>query len=181
MEKVLQEKYLRLQSETKVFLKEIAALSSTTYHYKPGDEKWSISQILTHIMVAEKLSVDYMKKKSLGLDELDNAGTYEDIKLYLLRLSQRLPLKFKAPKVVLEKTPHPLSFGDLVRQWELVRADLVEFLNQFNDQTVHKKVYKHPVAGRLSVIHAIDFFIEHLNHHRPQVMRIISSVKHRQL
>jgi uncharacterized damage-inducible protein DinB len=181
MEKQLHERYNQLQTETKLLLKAIASLSSTTYHYKPGDQRWSISQILTHLMVAEKLSTDYMKKKALGLEDLDDAGVIEDLKLLILKISQRLPFKYKAPNVVLEKTPAPLSFGDLVRQWEVVRADLVQFLQKFNEQTVRRKVYKHPVAGRLSVVQALDFFTEHLNHHRPQVRRIIEEVKNNKL
>src|SRR5688572_22067642 len=114
METILHERYNDLQTETKLLLKEIASLSSATYHYKPGGERWSISQILTQLMVAEKLSTDYMKKKALGLEDLDDAGVIEDIKLLILKISQRLPFKYKAPNTVLEKTPAPLSFGDLV-------------------------------------------------------------------
>ena len=181
MEPLLNERYNHLQTETKLLLKEIASLSSATYYYKPGNERWSISQILTHVMVAEKLSTDYMKKKALGLGELDDAGVIEDLKLLILKISQRLPFRYKAPAVVLDRTPAPLSFGDLVRQWEVVRADLVQFLQQFDEQTVRRKVYKHPVAGRLSVVQALDFFAEHLNHHRPQIRRIIEEVKSKKL
>lgn len=177
MENLLEQHYQKLQTETRLLLKEVSALSTTTYHYQPAKNKWSISQILTHIMVAEKLSLAYMRKKSLGINELDEAGFFENLKLFLLRVSQRLPFRFKAPKAVLEKTPAPLSFGDLVRQWESLRNEMQEFLGQIKKENVHKKVYKHPVVGRLSVVHALQFFTEHLNHHKPQVQAIIEAVK----
>jgi uncharacterized damage-inducible protein DinB len=177
MDNLLEQHFQGLQVQTRLLLKEVSALSTTTYHYQPGKNKWSISQILTHIMVAEKLSLAYMKKKSLGMNEIDDAGFFENLKLLLLKISQRLPFRFKAPKVVLEKTPAPLSFGDLVRQWESSRSEMHGFLNQIEKKNIHKKIYKHPVVGRLSVVHAVQFFTEHLNHHKPQVLTIIEEVK----
>jgi uncharacterized damage-inducible protein DinB len=177
MENLLEQHYQELQVQTRLLLKEVSALSTTTYHHQPANNKWSISQILTHVMVAEKLSLAYMKKKSLGMNELDDAGLYENLKLFLLKISQRLPFRFKAPKAVLEKTPAPLSFGDLVRQWESLRSEMQEFLGQIKKENMHKKVYKHPVVGRLSVVHALQFFTEHLNHHKPQVLAIMEEVK----
>jgi uncharacterized damage-inducible protein DinB len=181
MENPLEQHFQKLQIQTRLLLKEVAALSTTTYHHQPAKNKWSISQILTHIMVAEKLSLSYMKKKSLGINELGDAGFYENLKLFLLKISQRLPFRFKAPKAVLEQTPAPLSFGDLVRQWESSRSELQEFLNQIEKKNIHKKIYKHPVVGRLSVIHALQFFTEHLNHHKPQVFAIIEEVKRKKI
>lgn len=164
---------LRLQSSTSTLLKEVSALSSTTYHYKPGIEKWSISQILTHLVTSEKLSVSYMKKKALGMETLDNAGMMEDLKFLALKFSQRIPLKYKAPDVVRNATPTPLSFGELVRTWEEVRSELRDFLDQVQPQDLNKKIYKHPFAGRLSAVHALRFMNEHLIHHRPQIRTII--------
>jgi len=181
MEKQFEQHYQDLQQQTKLLLKQVYSLSSTTYHYQPRENKWSISQILTHLLISEKLSLAYMKKKSLGVNEADDAGIYESLKLFLLKISQRLPLRFKAPKGVVEKTPPPLSFGDLVRQWEASRSELQAFLAQIKKENVQKKIYKHPVVGRLSAVHALQFFIEHLNHHRPQVLAIVEEVKRKKL
>jgi uncharacterized damage-inducible protein DinB len=177
----LQRSFERLQSDTKGLLKEVSALSSVTYHHKPGDGKWSISQILTHLLTSERLSVAYMKKKSLGAEQLENTGIIETIKFLLLKISQRLPLRYEAPRKVVESTPSPLSYGDLIRQWEGVRAELCEFLESIPERNVRKKIFKHPRVGMLDANHAMQFLAEHLHHHRPQIQAIIDNQRRRKL
>ena len=38
------------------------------YHFRPGN-KWSVGQILTHLLTSERMALRYMKKKSLGIFE----------------------------------------------------------------------------------------------------------------
>jgi uncharacterized damage-inducible protein DinB len=173
----LQKSFLKLQTDTKLLLKEVSALSSATYHHRPAEGKWSISQILTHVLTSEKLSLNYMKKKSLGVDGLDDTGFLEKIKFFLLALSQRIPFKYHAPKKVVEQTPPPLSYGDLVRQWEALRLELHEFLSTVKEENIRKKIYKHPRVGMLDVSQALQFLNEHLNHHKPQILAIIQEQK----
>jgi len=177
----VQKYYELLQANTKALVKDVSHLSSVTYHHKPEDGRWSISQILTHILTAERLSLEYMKKKALGIEGLDETGIVEQIKFFILTISQRIPLKYKAPKGVVQQTPPPLSFGDLVRQWEAVRTELKDFLEAIKDENVHKMIYKHPHIGRLDVIHALKFLNEHMKHHRPQIHGIIDSQKRQAL
>ncbi len=122
-----------------------------------------------------------MKKKSLGVDQLKNAGILDQIKFFLLKLSQRIPLRYKAPNKLLEQTPPPLSYGDLIRQWEAVRVELREFLDSIPDENVRKKIYKHPRAGMLDVNMALQFLAEHIHHHRPQIMAIIEDRRKKKL
>jgi uncharacterized damage-inducible protein DinB len=177
----LQRNFEKLQSETKLLLKEVSSLSSVTYHHKPADGKWSISQILTHILTSERLSLSYMRKKSLGVDELENEGILEQIKFFILKLSQRFPFRYKAPRQVIEQTPAPLSYGDLVRQWEALRLELHQFLSQIPEENIRKKIYKHPRVGMLDANHALQFLGEHLNHHKPQILSIIHDQKRKKM
>jgi hypothetical protein len=175
----LQRHFDQLQGETKSLLKEVSRLSSASYHLQPGDGKWSVSQILTHILTAERLSLNYLKKKSLGFSSLANSGILEELKFLLLVISQRIPMRYKAPRLVVEHTPDALSYGELIRQWEVVRAEMIDFLEQISDDDIRKKVYKHPRVGMLNVVHGIRFLREHIIHHRPQVKRIVANIKAR--
>jgi hypothetical protein len=137
------------------------------------EKRWSISQILTHIIISERMSLQYMKKKSLGIDQLQNSGMIEEIKTIILKISQRLPLKYKAPKIVQESTPAALSLREIVDQWNNSRMELKTFLSSIEPKNIRKKIYKHPVAGRLDVTQAVTFLREHVNHHLPQIKRLL--------
>jgi uncharacterized damage-inducible protein DinB len=136
------------------------------------NRKWSVSQILSHLITAERLSLLYMKKKSLGKKEVDDSGVWEEIKFLILKISQRLPFKYKAPPVLNEE-PKSLSFEAIVKQWQLVRKDFSQFADTLEEEDLKKKIYKHPFAGRLNVMHAIAFFREHANHHLPQIKHLL--------
>lgn len=118
-----------------------------------------------------------MRKKSLGVDHLENSGVAEKVKFFILKLSQRFPIRYKAPRHVLEHTPSPFSYGDLVRQWEALRLELYQFLSAIPESNIRKKIYKHPRVGMLDANQAIQFQREHLLHHKPQIMAIIHDQK----
>ena len=175
MNAVFQSIYNKLEHQRIEILNRVKDLTVEKFNHTPSPEKWSISQILTHILVAEQLSVGYMKKKALGIEQLKNSGTFESIILELLKISQRIPaIKFKAPRVVLTNTPPAFPIAELTSRWETHRADLKAFLEKIEDKNVKKLVYKHPVAGKLDARQAIVFFREHINHHLPQIKRLLN-------
>jgi hypothetical protein len=153
-------------------LDEVSRLSEAQF-VKNKEGKWSTAQILTHLLTSEQMSLRYMQKKSLGIDQLSNSGIYEDIKTAVLKVSQRIPIKYKAPVLLVEHTPTALSQPDLVSQWNELRQDLKSFLEAIDEKNVRKKIYKHPVMGRLNVMQAMQFFQEHIQHHYSQIKRNI--------
>jgi len=172
MNKRLYQLFNLLEIERSVLLEQIKKLSPEQFHYAPAG-KWSTSQILAHIVTSEQLSVQYLNKKILGINEAKNSGVVEELKMVVLRLSQRLPLKFKAPRSVMEKTPSYQSFNDLIADWDNVRSELKILLEKFQDDEIRKKVYRHVRAGLLNIQHALIFFREHIVHHSPQIERLI--------
>jgi hypothetical protein len=163
-----------LERQRVEILDRVKTLPDEKFNYKPSDEKWSISQILTHILVAEQLSVGYMKKKALGITQLENSGLSAGFRLQILIISQRIPsLKFKAPGIVLANTPQAYPMAELQSRWEAHRQDLQVFLDGIENQHEKKVLYKHPVAGRLDARQAMVFFREHIIHHLPQIKRLL--------
>ena len=162
----------KAEQERKSVLDLVGSLSDEKLFAHP-EKRWSVSLILTHIIISETMSLQYMKKKSLGIDQLHDSGIAEEIKMIILKISQRLPLKYKAPKIVLERTPPALSLIEIVSQWNNSRVELRSFMESIEPKNIKKKIYKHPVAGRLDVIQAVIFFREHVNHHLPQIKRLL--------
>ncbi len=176
MNKTLEQVYHALELQRATLLKEIQGLSPNLIVTKPAPGQWSIVEILTHLYTSERLSIAYIKKKSQGIHQLKNAGLQQSLMLPILKISQRLPFKFKAPKVVVENTPEAMPLETLLEQWNLLRIELKSHLEHLGDAHVHKLVYKHPVAGRLSVVQAMQFFAEHITHHKAQIKRTLKSL-----
>ena len=128
---------------------------------------------MAHIITGERLSVQYLNKKILGISEAENSGVVEELKMIVLKLSQRLPFKFKAPRTVVEKTPSYQNLNNLIADWDNARSELKTLLEKFQDDQINKKVYRHVRAGLLNIQHALLFFREHIVHHAPQIKRLI--------
>jgi hypothetical protein len=133
--------------------------------------KWSINEIIAHLIVAEQLSVGYIRKKMQGIGQAKDTGIYEELKMILLQASQRLPLKFKAPKKVVEQTLPETDIVKLIEQWNIVRQELRAVLEKFEDDQIKRGVYRHVRVGMLNIQQAVKFFGEHVRHHAPQIRR----------
>ncbi|MFZ6014156.1 MAG: DinB family protein [Bacteroidota bacterium] len=168
----LQSLFSRLEHERQKLMAEVSRVSAERYAMNTRG-KWSIGQILTHMLTVERLSLTYMKKKALGIDQLKNSGWLEWLKLAFLKVSQRLPIKYSAPKVVVQHTPETLSPNDLEAQWSAFRQELKAFLESIEEKNLRKKIYKHATVGRFDVFQALAFLREHYHHHLPQIKRLL--------
>lgn len=169
----LHQLFLTLEEQRQGLLNSIQGLSSQELDQHP-EGKWSIAQVLSHLIASEQLSVNYLNKKILGVKEVADTGFKEELKMIVVILSQRLPfLKFKAPNVVTEKTTSYHSFEQLNEAWVKARTELKDVLSRFKDDELKRKVYKHPYAGMLNIEQALVFFREHIIHHTPQVKNLL--------
>lgn len=151
----------------------LSKVSKDTLCLKPATNKWSVNEILTHLLTSEQLTLAYLRKKSLGVSGLKNSGLSERVRWIILKVSQRVPLRYTAPKHVVANTPKALPLEDLNARWTETRRELGEFLNTVADENIKKLIYKHPVAGRFDVVQCLMFMREHCNHHLPQIKRLL--------
>ena len=168
----LQKQFDKLEAQRANLLGLIASLSSEQLNAHP-EGKWSIAEIISHLITSEQLSVKYLHKKMLGIHETPNTGIAEEFKMLALVVSQRLPLKFKAPKILLDDTITYPTTDQLTAEWDKIRGEIKELLPRFQDDQLKRKVYKHPIAGKINIQQALQFFWEHINHHTPQVKNLL--------
>jgi uncharacterized damage-inducible protein DinB len=177
MHSQLQSVFDSVEKEKDRLLDQVSALSPEEYFRIPAPGKWSVAQIMTHLMIAERLSLGYMKKKSLGIEKVKDSSPFTEVRFRFYNVVQRLPIKLKAPKAILENTPEAFPLSELEIHWKRSRNKLNAFLSTIEDKHVHRLIFKHAFAGRLSAVHAVRFFIEHIRHHRPQIEKIMRSSK----
>lgn len=163
-----------IELQRRQVLDSVGELTETQLNKAPQPGKWSIAEILSHVISAERLSVLYVQKKMLGVAEAADSGMWEEVKMGLLKISQRVPgIKFKAPQRLLESTMVYKNLSDIRLEWDRVRNEFKLLLEKIPEQYVRRKIYRHVRAGYLNPKHAILFFREHLIHHQPQIRRLL--------
>lgn len=172
MNKILAEQLASLEAQRKELLDSLLQLSAEKLN-DHSDGRWSINQIIAHLIAAEKLSIAYLQKKILAINKVDNTGIYEEVKMIVLIISQRLPFKFTAPRVVVENSTQTTDISQLEKEWCLVRKELRQLLEKVTDDQINRRIYKHVRAGKLNIQHALIFFREHIIHHHPQIKRLM--------
>jgi len=169
----LEKEFDQLEHDRIVLLGKLKQYPEGVLDRLPAAGQWSVNQILSHLITSEQLTLIYLKKKSLGVDQLENSGIVEDLKMVLLKVSQRLPLRFRAPELVVKNTAAPAPLAELEIRWNLLRREFMDFLETVQKENLGKLIYKHPVAGRLNVIQCVVFLHEHFHHHLPQIKRAL--------
>jgi len=164
----------QLESQRMKTLEGIEHLSVTQLNKSPLPGKWSVAQILSHLISAERLSLTYVQKKIQGVQDVPDSGLWEEVKISVLKISQRIPgIKFRAPKRVVENTALYQDFATIQKEWDSVRHDWNVILGKIQNEHATKLVYRHPLAGYLNIEQCLIFFREHIIHHTPQIKRLI--------
>ena len=169
----LQTLFATIEQKKAEILNDVQRMSEEDFTRQPAPNQWSMSQVLAHLQTSEMLSTLYMLKKFQGIETYSDTGIQHELLMLLVKLSQRLPLRYKAPTVVASKTPSYNTKQELIANWQKSREALRSLLEKFQDHQLKKKVYRHPVAGLINIQHALIFFHEHLIHHTPQIKRLL--------
>jgi uncharacterized damage-inducible protein DinB len=168
----LQQIFDSLETQRHQLSASLSSLAAEKLNQQPQNG-WSINQVIAHLITAERLSIQYLHKKIQAINEVENTGLLEELKMIVLIISQRLPFKFKAPKVVVENTTSSSSLPQLEQEWNAVRNELKTVLEKFNEDQLKRKIYKHVVAGKLNIQQTLLFFREHIIHHKRQIKRLL--------
>lgn len=145
----------------------------------PAPGQWSAAQVVQHLVLAEAGINAYLQKKLASSEQLRRGGLRAQLRSWLLRIALRLPgLKFKAPpRAGIEPSAtHLPPLPELRRQWEQVRRQLEQLLNEFPGPQLHHAIFKHPRSGMLTIGQTLDFMLDHVLHHQQQLRRIEQGV-----
>lgn len=93
----------------------------------------------------------------------------------VLKISQRIPVKYTAPQVVEQNTPAAMPLPELIEAWDEERNGLKALLERIDAKHEKRLLFKHPIAGKLNAKQAVNFMYEHVNHHLPQIKRLLTS------
>lgn len=157
-----------LEDARNQLLSRIEMVEHDKLNARPANNKWSIAQICHHLILSEKLSILYMQKKLHYKTNIENTKFASAIRLQLLKLYLKSPFPIKAPENV-AKLPEESSVSEITREWEKVRLDLKKMIEKLPAEFLSGNIFKHPLAGKMNLYHALQFFDVHFRHHQKQI------------
>ena len=156
---------------------ELSVFSHEELSRRPAPNAWSVLEIIQHMMIAEKGSLAYVKKKTSYPDSLNKAGISNRWRIFQMYLFLHLPIKVKAPAVVAaDKFRQDVTLETLLTEWKTNRAELNEFLENAPADWLNKLTYRHGFAGRITFDGMLLFFRDHFVRHRKQIDRTLAIV-----
>lgn len=154
---------------------DLAIFSEDELNQRPQPEVWSALDIIHHLKMSEGLSLEYLRKKlSTGPEGLSKAGLKAKMRVLALSTFMRSNRKRKAPEVVNESAfPERSHLGELMDEWRTQRKELRVFLENQSEDVFALEAYRHPFAGRMSLLGMLQFFDSHFDRHRRQIRRTL--------
>lgn len=152
---------------------ELDGLQPEVLTYKSNGEKWSISQVIYHLVKSEQLTSIAITKTLSQKNKLVNAGISSTISSIVLNAALKTRLKFKAPPIT-TNMPDIIDFQELKKKWETIRNNYKQHVENYPVDYSNKKIFKHPRAGWLTMEQTLDFLQNHFDHHKAQIKNLIS-------
>lgn len=167
----------QLDSLLEDLLFSLKPFSEEKLNQKPSEDDWSTLQICYHLMLAEKGSLAYVKKKLSYNPKLKKASLSTVMRQKLLTTYLITPIKVNSPDAISgDALPEKSNLEAVTLDWRAIRADLRAFLTNCSEDILDKEIYKHPFGGRLSLEGMLAFFEGHLQRHEKQIRKTLKAI-----
>jgi len=172
VENKLNQLFERLEKQRINLLLQLETYPNERLNLPAANNKWSVNQIIEHLILAEEISIKSIQAKVLTAKHFESTGLRTAVRKFLLRIFLRSPIKFTAPALV-SNPRNTTDFSELKTKWATVRQQLKELLEWLPEHVLTKCIYKHPVAGKMSIYGGVDFMYEHVRRHRQQIVKAL--------
>ncbi|MFT2008793.1 DinB family protein [Pontibacter sp. 13R65] len=171
MNLILEAKYLQLEKSRNKLLDELEHIEPVILNTPCVEEKWSMAQIVAHLVLVEEFTLSYMHRKLQEPDQLENASLSHSLKSLLLKVALKTNLKFKAPPRVAE-VPEQVCLQTIRSKWDTIRFKLEDLLTDLTPELLEKCLFKHPYVGPLTASQCLSFLQDHFDHHAAQIKHL---------
>lgn len=173
-----QKKFDKIELCRTDLLQKLENIDLEKLNLKPYENKWSIIQIIFHIVKTEHLSIISVEKnlKNFYSDRqnVSSANILSSIKYNFLILMLKSPVKMKAPKI-LAGIPDTYNFENLIIKWKTLRNNFKNILEHFPQRLDNIIFFTHPYGTNLTINQTLDFLYIHLECHKKQIINILGT------
>lgn len=173
MDSRLERQFEKMETVRESIFEMLKFYSPEQLAFKPAPEKWSVIQVLQHLLITEEGTYRYLTRKNQA-ESLPDAGWGASGRSLLLNLALKSPLRFKAPEN-LAQPEGDSSFDVLMRDWQKVREALRGFARALPPERLKAAIFRHPYAGYFNLSQTFKFIDKHVRHHRRQIRGILDA------
>ncbi len=155
-------------------LDEVEGLEPERLVAKPLEGKWSILEIVEHLVLADR---DVLQGLPDPANLVDRQRRLKDRMKYpfvMFWLACHLPAKVPTPRMV---PRGEASLAELRREWGEIQQWFQSYVVRLDRGDWAKSVFGHPVAGPLTVVQVLHMGRLHMATHTRQIRRLESLTK----
>lgn len=175
MKAQLEKQFRQLEEERKKLFAELKNYNDDIINKKPAPEKWSVAEVIAHLITAEEMSLKYLMKKSQDTSREGKEGLKHKWRWLLVQIVFTFNIKFKAPEIVAPKLEYQ-SLANLEMQWQQLREQTRSKLQELSEEETRKTLWRHAIAGKMNLYHMMQFFGVHSRRHQKQIERTLKAV-----
>ena len=158
-----------VDSQRQSLLAAVDALSPAQQRWRPRPEHWSATEIIEHLVLAERAVIGDIEHASEREDLKREAG--DVVRGVLVRLVLTLGVRVTVPAESMRPTGRvPLSA--LREQWYAQHRALRTFVERQERAGLRRRLFRHPVAGPLDTPAMLRLLAAHLRTHQRQFARL---------
>jgi hypothetical protein len=164
----LQQKFNEIENQRKMLQALLEPLTDDQINQIPDTNKWSVAQIISHLILADENCVKYFDKKFTLSKHFKINKLQSYLRLLLMKILFNLPIKYKAPPLV-SNVPDYIPKAKLFAQWLTVRINMQNMLNKVPQELQDAELFKQPFAGRMNLTDGMEFIKTHFKLHLKQI------------
>lgn len=168
MNPTIQEQFSQLEGVKAVCMGMLLAMKDEQRAFKPSPEAWSILQVVEHLVLAEEVFLQMLRKDdsaSLKKSVRDRLMARGVSLFFRLGLRAKIPVKAVDPK-------GEASLDELEKRWAKARGGIKETIDALPAERAERPVVRHPLAGPMTPLELYVFLEKHIQHHMKQIERI---------
>jgi len=160
-----------LKLKLEALLQRLDSLTGEVLSFKAGPDKWSIIQVVEHLVIAEKGLLEQLSI-NIPASTLDPEAKTPDKHQTVIKVMQR-DIEVDVPHESLE--PHgDIALEYLRRQWNDIREKLPGLLAEIKPEKKDDPVFEHSYGGPLDIADTLQFFEVHFDNHMRHIDRILA-------
>jgi DinB superfamily len=167
----VQRRLRALDERRRALLADVEALSAERLTAKPLPGKWSILEIVEHLVLAERAVLQNLPEPSQLVGRPRGLKARVSYPMVLFVLKYGIPVEVPSPRMV---PTGRASLPDLRRAWDESQQWLRSYVDGLDRRGLARAVFAHPVAGPLTPAQAIRLGRVHLETHARQIGRLVA-------